>query len=113
MTFVPAKSDIKSWGCIEVVAGLIDAPAGDHQIPGHTHNLHCVLPSNRSISKKIASNRTNILDISTKPTLLYSPYSPPSDEPIYSFLAPLMAELAFLTMLFIFPLIAVCVMRNK
>ena len=46
----------------------------------------------------------SILDISTEIILVRSPSSPPPNEPIPISLAPLLAELAYLSMLRIIPL---------
>ena len=69
-------------------------------------------------SKENASCVTNILDISTKLIPLYSPSTPTSLAPNYITLSPLLMELAYLAMLFIFLVThsdpsSVCHLKNK
>ena len=69
------------------------------------------------ILKKNAFHITYILDIFTKPTPLCSPTTSPVIEPCSTTLASLLAELAYLTMLFI-PQVthtarSACHLRNK
>ena len=61
-------------------------------------------PSTGSVPKKIAACIQNILNLSVIPIQFYWPSSLPLSEPGYFALAPLLAELAHLAMLFILQL---------
>ena len=72
--------------------------------PPHEILYTCTLPN--AVPMKNLSCIENILDISTKWGLLCSPWSPASNWPHFSSLAPPLAELAHLCVLFI--LLLVC-----
>ena len=71
--------------------------------------------SNDIIPKKNVSYIANVLNISTKATPVCSLSTPPSNKRTFISLAQLLAELAYLTMLFILPLrhTAVHQLKNK
>ena len=75
----------------------------DHEGTGQTQQLYAL--SSDIIPKKNVSCIANILDISTKPMPLCSPYSPPSYKINSIFLAPLSTELSYLVVLFILQLV--------
>ena len=69
-----------------------------------------ILSSSR-VSEKNAPCTTDMIDISTKSIPLFLPFSPPSSEPKSISLSPLLADLAYLTILSIL-LLAVCAIRK-
>ena len=65
-----------------------------------SQKFYLLLNTTNDVLKRNASYIENVIHVSTKPTPLYSRYTPSSSEPNFVFLAPLLVELAHLAMFF-------------